>query len=125
MKTSRHYTLTALLLGSVSAALHADILYVANSDNNTIVKFSASGAVSGFASGLGDTPFGLAFDSAGNLYVGNLDDTIERITPGGVRSVFASSGLSVPTGLAFDGLGNLYVANERTSTIEKFTPSGV
>jgi hypothetical protein len=75
----------------------------------------------------------LAFDSAGNLYVGNdgiytggLNGTIVRFTPGGVGSVFAT-GLSDPGGLAFDSQGNLYVANTdyRVNTIEKFTSAGV
>jgi hypothetical protein len=48
------------------------------------------------------SPYGLAFDSAGNLYASNYNDnTIEKFTPGGVGSVFANTGLSNPTFLAF------------------------
>jgi DNA-binding beta-propeller fold protein YncE len=71
-------------------------------------------------------PYGLAFDSAGNLFAANLlDNTIEKFTPGGVGSVFASTGLNFPTNLAFDSAGNLFVANNQDSTIEEFNPGGL
>lgn len=79
---------------------------------------SASSGLSG--------PFGLAFDSAGNLYVANArNNTIEEFNSSGTGTVFASSGLDIPRGLAFDSAGNLYVSNFGNSTIEKFDSSGV
>jgi hypothetical protein len=78
------------------------------------------------------SPDGLAFDSAGNLFVSSSDfNTIRKFTPGGAGSLFAS-GLSGPIGLAFDSAGNLYSANLgpydgqnfKNGYIEKFTPSG-
>jgi secreted PhoX family phosphatase len=72
-----------------------------------------------------NSPEGLAFDSAGNLYAANLgNNSIEKYTPGGSASVFASTGLSNPVGLAFDSAGNLYAAKQANSTIEEFTPGG-
>jgi DNA-binding beta-propeller fold protein YncE len=80
-----------------------------------------------FANGSGlSSPNGIAFDSAGNLFVANEgSNTIFRFTPGGLGSVFAdaSDGLSSPSGIAFDSVGNLFVANQ--TTIEKFTPGGI
>jgi DNA-binding beta-propeller fold protein YncE len=78
-------------------------------------------ADSGFAS-----PFGLAFDRAGNLYVANFDgNTVEEFSPTGEDlGVFASTGLAGPLGMMFDRDGNLYVANRGTDTIEKFSPTG-
>ena len=71
-------------------------------------------------------PYGLAFDSAGNLYVANNgNSTIQKFTPGGIGSLFANTGLNRPVGLAFDSAGNLYVSNSGDDTIEKFTPGGV
>jgi hypothetical protein len=59
-----------------------------------IYKFTPSGARSTFAPlTTGSTPFALAFDSAGNLFAGENNNTIYKFTPGGVRSTFAS-GLS-------------------------------
>ncbi len=71
-----------------------------------------------------DIPEGLAFDSNGNLYVANYNDTILKFNSNGVSSVFASTGLNNPGGLAFDSKDNLYVANYGNNTIEKFNPSG-
>jgi DNA-binding beta-propeller fold protein YncE len=67
-------------------------------------------------------PNGLAFDSAGNLYVANLNGTIDKITPEGRMSLFAS-GLNAPAGLAFDDIGDLYVATADDTVVEH-TPGG-
>jgi hypothetical protein len=115
----------ALLLAGLPAASRADILYV-TLGNNTIEKITSAGSGSVFASTGLNNPYGLAFDSAGNLYAANYStNTIEKYTPGGSASVFASTGLSSTYGLAFDSAGNLYAANLGNSTIEKYTPGGV
>lgn len=99
---------------------------MANSGNNTIVKFTPAGVGSVFASTGLSLPMGLAFDSAGDLYAANLgNETIEKFTPDGTASVFARTGLRAPYGLAFDGAGNLYVALFAFGTVERFTPAGV
>jgi DNA-binding beta-propeller fold protein YncE len=69
----------------------------------------------------------LAFDSAGNLYAGNLGNgTIEKIAPDGTAALFASTtGSTSPFGLAFDSAGNLYVALYPNFTVEQFTPGGM
>jgi hypothetical protein len=98
----------------------------------TIETYSTDLAYLGsFATGLNE-PYGLAFDTSGNLYVANsgtngaLVNTIVKFTPAGLRSTFASAtnGLSRPTGLAFDSAGNLFVANLGNGTIVKLTPDG-
>ena len=110
----------ALVLGGFgTAASRADILY-ATLDNNRIEKITSAGSGSVFASTGLNSPRGLAFDSAGNLYAANAgNNTIEKFTPGGVGSVFASTGLNNNLGLAFDSAGNLYAANFNSNTIEK------
>jgi hypothetical protein len=70
---------------------------------------------------------GLAFDTAGNLYVGLWHDIL-KFAPlaGGGPSVFAS-GFEGPYGLAFDAVGNLFVAEilpNVTSSIQKVSPEG-
>src|SRR5207249_3366136 len=83
-----------------------------------IYKFTSNGASSTFASGL-DGPEGLAFDSAGNLFV-SIGGNIYEFTPAGVRSTFASGTFGR---LAFDAAGNLFAADG--GSIYKFTPAGV
>jgi hypothetical protein len=82
-----------------------------------IYKFTSNGASSTFAGGL-DGPEGLAFDSAGNLFV-SIGDNIYEFTPAGVRSTFASG---TSGALAFDAAGNLFVADG--GSIYKFAPGG-
>jgi len=77
-------------------------------------------------------PNGLAFDSAGNLYVASIGDvpsgyvtTIWKYNSSGVGTVFASSGLAYPIGLAFDSADNLYVANWQGNSIWRYDSSGI
>jgi sugar lactone lactonase YvrE len=74
------------------------------------------------AGGLLDSPDGLAYDDAGNLYVANLaGHTIVKIDPQGNASVFADQTMiNQPGGLAIDGAGNLFVANYAASNIVRF-----
>jgi DNA-binding beta-propeller fold protein YncE len=109
-----------------------------------IYKYTPSGVQSTIASGL-SRPRGLAFDSAGNLFVAtNFCDatwchpTILKITPDGSQNVFATIPDSFfAQGVAIDRSDNLFVmaigwANVPTekcgplfgSIIFKFTPEG-
>jgi hypothetical protein len=70
-------------------------------------------------------PNGLAFDSAGNLWVANegANNVLElNPTTGAVLNTI-TSGISGPTRLAFDGAGNLYVTNFTTGTITVYNKS--
>lgn len=102
-------------------------LYVTN-NNNTIEEITPDGVGAVFASddGTGNVlsaPRGLAFDSAGNLFVANSGiDTIEKFTPGGAPSLFVS-GINAH-GLIFDSADSLYAAASGAA-IEEITPSGV
>src|SRR5262249_18437672 len=92
-----------------------------------------SGNGSVFASGLLGlgigkmTPFGLAFDSSGNLYtVDQLHGRILRFDPQGHVSMFATnSSLFGAEGMAIDGDGNIYVADNDDNSVIKFDTNGV
>lgn len=116
----------AMLL--VSAHARCQSLYVSD-DSSHIYTITPGGTQSTFASGL-NLSFGLAFNSAGDLFEANqYTGNVYEFTPGGVRSTFAS-GLAQPEGMAFDSSGNLYVSQlgtgpVNTGGITKITPGGV
>jgi len=111
-----------LLLGGPLA--HADdYVYVSNTSAGTITQIAPNGNMSIFASGL-NSPEGLAFDSAGNLFVADAGDgTISEIGSSGNVSTFMS-GLNSPAALAFDPDGNLYVETLGDQTISKIDSGG-
>src|SRR5271154_6839234 len=92
-----------LLIGSSAPAQN---LFVSCNSNNDIVKIAPGGALTPFSEEL-NGPQGLAFNSAGNLFVAGFYGTIYELTPGGVQSTFASGLTGNPSGLAFNGAGNL------------------
>jgi sugar lactone lactonase YvrE len=129
-------------------------LYVADTGNDMVRKFSTSGFLSEFAGtfqvpgtadGTGtaaqfNAPQGIAVDADGNVYVADTgNDTIRKITPSGIVTTLAgASGVAgstdgpaaaarfnSPVGVALDAGGNIYVADETNDTIRKITPSGI
>jgi len=112
---------------------------MANDDNSptgasTIFKFTPDGERIVFGS-VPSQGWGLAFDSAGNLYAADGgDQTIYKFAPNGTRTVFAGpsefAGGESPVGLAFDRSGNLFVSIEtftdpEAGSIVYFSPTGV
>lgn len=114
-------------------------IYVADQSNNLIRKITPQGLVSTFAgsgiSGFNDgtgtvasfnSPRGLAFDAAGNLYVADqANNAIRKITPAGTVSTYAANAFNTPTGVCVDALNNIYVADAGSNTIKKITPNGM
>jgi sugar lactone lactonase YvrE len=88
---------------------------------------SASGSIELFASGLWG-PFGMAFDSAGDLFVANEGDggggtAVSRVTPTGEVSTFAT-GFVGPSGVAFNGTGDLHVSDD-TNRVFRVSGTGI
>jgi sugar lactone lactonase YvrE len=132
-------------------------VYVVDYFSDTIRKMTPAGAVTlvaglsgtpGTNDGTGvdarfDNPWGLAVDSAGNLYVGDRDnDTIRKVTPVGTTWVVTTpAGLAPsygyadgtgsvarfrgPSGVAVDSATNVYVMDTYNNTIRKGYPSPV
>jgi len=111
-------------------------VWVTNSNNNSISKFSPLGVAisssSGYTGGL-NTPFGIAISAAGNVWVTNSapsgagSNSISEFSNTGsplFSSASASGGLNNPFGIAIDGNGHLWVANHGNSTISEFDSSG-
>jgi len=101
---------------------------------STIFKFTPDGERIVFGS-VPSQGWGLAFDSAGNLYAADGGaQTIYKFAPNGTRTVFVGPSAFAegesPVGLAFDSSGNLFVSIETFSdpgadSIVYFTPMGV
>jgi len=130
-------------------------VYVGDTGNNTIRKITPAGVVTTLAGsattipgsndGIGsaarfNVPIGVAADSFGNVYVGDVGNvTIRKITPAGVVTTLAGSAgeagsadgtgnaarFVYPYGVATDNAANVYVADAGNSTIRKITPAGV
>src|SRR5262249_45013627 len=129
-------------------------IYVGDRYNDTVRKITPAGLVStlaglagvpGSADGMGSAarfyePYGVAVDSASNVYVVDRNNsTIRKITPAGLVTTLAglagSAGsidgtgaaarFNLPTAIAIDTGGNLYVADTFNNTIRKITPNAV
>ena len=101
---------------------------------STIFKFTPDGERIVFGS-VPSQGWGLAFDSAGNLYAADGGaQTIYKFAPNGARTVFVGPNAFAPgespVGLAFDSSGNLFVSIETftdpgADSIVYFSPTGV
>jgi uncharacterized protein (TIGR03437 family) len=85
-------------------------------------------------------PEGLAFDSAGNLYIADsYDSRVRKVSPGGTITTVAGNGtqgffgdggpatsaqLANPCGVAVDAQGNLYIVDSGNYRIREVSPSG-
>jgi len=76
-----------------------------------------------FAQGILDVS-DLAFDAAGNLYVGNNSNNgnIIKITPQGNESIYSTLAADPIGELAFNNAGDLFVCNN--STVSEIAPGG-
>jgi DNA-binding beta-propeller fold protein YncE len=103
-----------------------DLFALSASPLGSIIQITPNGTKSTYASGI-SSPFDLAFNSSGNLFVTEgaaaITPQIVEITPGGGVTTFAS-GFVEPRGLAFNKAGDLFVADLGTSNILEITPGG-
>jgi hypothetical protein len=131
-------------------------LFIADSGNNRVRKVTSGGVIStvagngtlGFSGDGGPatsaqltSPYDLAVDTAGNLFIADeRNNRVRKVTPGGVISTVAGNGtggfsgdggpatsaeLNIPYGVAVDTGGNLFIADTFNNRIRKVTPGGV
>lgn len=129
-------------------------VYVADTNNSTIRKVTSNGTVATLAGAAGQngggdgpggsarfsSPYAVAVDSSGNVYVADFfNATIRKISAdtGGVTTLAGAAGqlgytdgtgsvarFNQPYGVAADNNGNVYVADTYNRAIRKITASG-
>jgi uncharacterized protein (TIGR03437 family) len=139
------------------AADRQGIVYFSDSQANVVYRITADGRLETAAGqifspgNIGDggpatqaklrAPFGIAFDTAGNLLIVDRDsNVIRRVATDGTISTFAGTGeagflgdggpstsakLSSPQNIAIDASGNVLICDRNNNRIRKVTPDGV
>lgn len=124
--------------GPIGIAIDSQgFIYVSDSGNNRIQKFSANGEFikswgsEGIAKGELDTPMHITIGPDGNLYVAEyLNDRIQVFSLDGTSIRFiglkpdGESYFDAPGGVAVDRKGYVYVADFYHHQIQKFDPEG-
>jgi sugar lactone lactonase YvrE len=94
-------------------------LYVSCRNDGTVHRVSPDGRSQLWVEGMG-TATGIAFDTIGNLFVGDRSGTIFKISPSREIFVFATLEPSVAAyHLAFSPTGELFVAGPTTSSFDR------
>ena len=102
---------------SVLAGVSASLLCAATFTGSAHAASSIFGTT-------GTNPWGIAVDSAGNIYTANSgSDNVSKITPAGVSTTNWAATGSSPFGIAVDSAGNIYTANNGSNNVSKVTPS--
>ena len=131
-------------------------LYIADAFNNRIRKINTNGIIStiagtGAAAYSGDgsaataaalnSPYGIAVDGTGNIYVSDqANQRIRKINTSGIISTVAGNGsagytsdgvagttaeVNYPAGIACDAAGNVYVADYFNNRVRQITTTGI
>ena len=138
-------------LAGIGINSHGD-LFVAEVMNHTVRKITPGGVVTTFAGavaapgsddGTGSnarfrSPFGVAIDSADNIYIADLaNHAIRKITPAAIVATVAglypyagsadghgaAARFYHPAGVSVDSAGNIHVSDRDNHTIRKITPN--
>lgn len=131
-------SLVAVALGGLSASsARADLIYV-TLGNNRVVTYDGSLGSAANVEGSEQTfiaadvtnlptPYGIARDSAGNVYVANqFQDFVSKFDSSGtyVSRITVGEG-DGPFGLAFNAAGDLWVSNRFASSLKRYDTAGV
>ncbi len=116
-------------------------VYIADSNDHRVRKVGTDGTIStiagdGFPSFRGDggpasaarlnTPYGIAVDTAGNLYIADLgNNRIRMVSPAGtITTVSGTDKLHAPRNVAVDSAGNLYISEFGGAHVWMFAAGG-
>jgi YVTN family beta-propeller protein len=134
-------TSAALVFPEALAVDKTGNLYIADEGGNRVRKVSggkistiAGNGISGYSgdggpgtSAMLNEPFGVAVDSAGNVFISDaFNNVIRKVDISGVITTFAANGnFGYLAQMATDSANNLYVADNGSCVVWKITPSGV
>jgi trimeric autotransporter adhesin len=138
------YNLTVDASGNLLVADYTNSRIRSIAANGTIKTIAGTSHVAGdggaATEALMRSPYDVAFDPSGNLYIADAaDNRVRKVTPGGVISTYAGNGdatsttdsgvatevgLSGPRGLVTDAAGNLYIADYGNCRVRRVAPSG-
>jgi DNA-binding beta-propeller fold protein YncE len=109
-------------------------VYVADTDNHRIQKFTVNGefltkwGTYGTGNGQFDYPWDVAVDASGNVYVVdnqyNIASRVQKFDSSGNFLLAWSGNLNNPRGIAVDSSSNVYVADHGNHRVKKFDSSG-
>ncbi|MFI5173091.1 MAG: IPT/TIG domain-containing protein, partial [Chitinophagales bacterium] len=112
-------------------------LFLTHNGPNEIIKITPDGIAHTLWSSGTDTPFGIAVDTQGNVFVtivnshiikidvnGNVTTLAGSTVAGDVNGQGANARFRIPLGIDVDKDGNLYVADVLNYKIRKITPNG-
>ena len=123
---------------------HAGNLYIADAVDHRVRRISPAGIITtvagnGYPGFRGDggpaqaaqlnSPYGLAVDGAGNLYIADLGNArIRKVSPDGIIDTIAGGGvagltLSQPRNVALDAGGNLYLSDFGNHRVLRISPA--
>jgi sugar lactone lactonase YvrE len=96
-------------------------VFIADVNNNRVLKLTPSGAQTTIGSGLSN-PDGVAVNGAGDVFIADFGNgRVVEVTPGGVQTTVAS--VPTPTGVALDAAGDVFMALEGSQEVLE-TPAG-
>ncbi|MCB4792387.1 MAG: carboxypeptidase regulatory-like domain-containing protein [Elusimicrobia bacterium] len=142
MNTVKKLVFTGIILCSPAVSSVYGSYAITTFAGNGIAGYSGDGgsAVSAKIS----YPYGVAVDTAGNVYIsgctGSINHRIRKINPSGIISNFAGTGtedysgdggqatsakLDTPRGVAVDATGNVYIVDQLNNRIRKVNTSGI
>jgi sugar lactone lactonase YvrE len=141
----RPYGVTVDRAGNVYVSDHIDTVIRKITPAGQVTTLAGTSGFTGATDGTGSaarfvSPFGVAADTAGNLFVADRGNhTIRRVTPDGVVTTVAGlaplagsrdgSGMAArfnaPYGLAVDNAGNIYVTDTFNTLVRRIDASGV
>ncbi len=139
MSVIKSFLISGILLFLTAAPAVTDQL----GPTGCIVTTFAGSGVKGSADGTGarasfNSPYGIAVDKSGNVYVADtINNSIRKISSAGAVTTLAGSGsmgsddgtgtaasFNGPSGIAVDKSGNVYVADQRNNLIRMISPAG-